>query len=95
MKEYDGNSEKYKTAEGMEEDEYLSKMKKTDKFSAVITVVVYYGEKHWDGAVTLHEMLNIPEGMEKYVNDYKMQLVEAGRNDLALYNTDNVVCSIC
>ena len=35
-------------------------------------------------------MLNIPEGMEKYVNDYKMQLVEAGRNDLALYNTDNV-----
>ena len=89
-KQYDGNSEKYKTAEGMEEDEYLSKMKKTDKFSAVITVVVYYGEKPWDGAVTLHEMLNIPEGMEKYVNDYKMQLVEAGRNDLALYNTDNV-----
>lgn len=43
-KQYDGNSEKYKTAEGMEEDEYLSKMKKTDKFSAVITVVVYYGE---------------------------------------------------
>ncbi|MDE6995116.1 MAG: Rpn family recombination-promoting nuclease/putative transposase, partial [Lachnospiraceae bacterium] len=70
-KQYDKNSEQYKTAEGMEEDEYLSRMKKTDKFRAVITVVVYYGEKRWDGAASLHEMLDIPEEMKKYVNDYK------------------------
>lgn len=67
----------------------LSGMKRSDKFAAVITVVVYYGEKPWDGAVTLHEMLNIPPEMEKYVNDYKMLLVEAGRSDLALCNRDN------
>lgn len=89
-KQYDKNSEQYKTAEGMEEDEYLSRMKKTDKFRAVITVVVYYGEKRWDGAASLHEMLDIPEEMKKYVNDYKMLLVEAGRNDLVLRHTDNV-----
>ena len=35
-------------------------MRKTDKFTPVITVVVYYGEKAWDGATTLHDMLNIP-----------------------------------
>lgn len=28
--------------------------------------------------------------MKKYVNDYKMLLVEAGRNDLILRHTDNV-----
>ena len=48
-KQYDSNAQKYKTAEGLNEDEFLSKMKNTDKFIPVITVVVYYGEKEWDG----------------------------------------------
>ena len=89
-RQYDNNALKYKTAEGMEHDEYLSGMKKTDKFMAVITVVVYYGEKTCDGAKTLHEMLDIPPEMERYVNDYKMLLVEAGRNNLTLRHADNV-----
>ena len=88
-KQYDSNAQKYKTAEGLNEDEYLSRMKKTDKFIPVITVVVYYGEKEWDGAKTLHEMLDIPEQMTKYVNDYKMLLVEAKENNLALHNINN------
>ena len=73
----------------MDEDEFLSKMKKTDKFVPVITVVVYYGEKPWDGAESLHEMLNIPEEMKQFVNDYKMLLVEARENDLKLHNINN------
>ena len=62
-KQYDSNAKKYKTAEDMEEDEFLSRMKKTDKLLPVITIVVYYGEKPWDGAKTLHEMLDILEEM--------------------------------
>lgn len=89
-KQYDSNAKKYKTAEGLNEDEYLSRMKKTDKFIPVITIVVYYGEKAWDGATSLHEMLNIPHEMTKYVNDYKMLLVEARKNDLTLHNMNNV-----
>lgn len=89
-KQYDDNSSKYKTAEGMEADEYLSHMKKTDKFAPLITVVVYYGEKKWDGAVSLHGMLDIPEEMKGYVNDYKMLLIEAAKSDLSLINADNV-----
>ncbi len=89
-KQYDSNAKKYKTAEGLNEDEYLSRMKKTDKFIPVITIVVYYGEKAWDGAMSLHEMLNIPQEMTKYVNDYKMLLVEARKNDLTLHNMNNV-----
>ena len=89
-KQYDSNAKKYKTAQGMETDEYLSRMKKTDKLIPVITVVVYYGEKPWDGARRLHEMLDLPEEMKKYVNDYKMLLVEARKNELALHNLNNI-----
>lgn len=89
-KQYDDNARNYKTADGMDNDEYLSKMKKTDKFIPVITVVVYYGEKPWDGATSLHEMLAIPEDMKPFINDYKMLLIEARKNNLALHNHNNI-----
>lgn len=89
-KQYDSNSKKYKTSDGMNEDEYLSGMKKSDKFIPVITVVIYYGDKVWDGATTLHGMLDIPEKIVRYVNDYKILLVEARQNDLVLHNMNNV-----
>jgi hypothetical protein len=54
-----------------------------------ITVVIYYGEKPWDGATTLHGMLDIPEEMKPFVNDYKMLLVEARQNNLTLHNMNN------
>lgn len=89
-KQYDSNAKKYKTAEGINNDEYLSRMKKTDKFIPVITIVIYYGEEPWDGATSLHEMLNIPKEMKKYVNDYKILLVEARKNNLQFHNINNV-----
>ena len=89
-KQYDSNAQKYKTAEGMENDEYLSRMKKTDRLIPVITIVVYYGQNAWDGPTTLHGMLDIPDKMKPFVNDYKMLLVEARQNDLALHNMSNM-----
>lgn len=88
-KQYDDNAQKYKNAKEISRDEYLSKMKKTDKFVPVITIVIYYGEKPWDGALSLHGMLNIPKAMEPFVNDYKMHLVEARKNNLKLHNINN------
>ena len=88
-KQYDNNAKKYNHTTGLDEDEFLSKMKKTDKFVPVITVVTYYGDKPWDGAVSLHGMLNVPEMMKPYVNDYKMLLVEVRKNDLVLHNMNN------
>ncbi len=88
-KQYNSNAWKYKKHDGMDEDEYLSKMKRTDKFAPVITIVVYYGEKPWDGAISLHGMLNIPNEMKQFVNDYKMRLVEARQNNLTFHNMNN------
>lgn len=89
-KQYDDNATKYKNANEMSRDEYMSKMKKTDKFIPVITIVVYYGENPWDGALSLHEMLNIPKEVEPFVNDYKMHLIEARKNNLKLHNINNI-----
>ena len=89
-KQYDDNAAKYKSANGMSSDEYMSKMKKMDKFIPVITIVVYYGENPWDGALSLHEMLNIPKEVEPFVNDYKMHLIEARKNNLKLHNINNI-----
>ena len=57
--QYDSNARKYKTAEGLSEDEYLSKMRETDKFTPVITVVIYYGEKPWNGAISRRKWSNM------------------------------------
>ncbi|MEY8515658.1 transposase [Lachnospiraceae bacterium 29-84] len=89
-KQYDENARKHKASKGLGKDEYLSRMKRTDKLIPVITLVVYYGEKPWDGAVSLHGMLEIDEEIAPFVNDYKLLLVEARKNDLRLHNLDNV-----
>ena len=89
QKQYVDNAAKYKTAKSLTEEEYLSKMKKDDRLIPVITGVVYYGEKPWDGAVSLHGMLHISEEMKPFVNDYRMHLVEARKNDLKLHNINN------
>ena len=69
-KQYDSNAKRYQKADGLDEDEYLSKMRKTDKFTAVITVVIYYGEKAWDGATTLQGMLNVSQEMKQRKKPY-------------------------
>ena len=89
-KQYDSNAKRYKGSKGLKEDEYLSRMKKTDRFTPVISIVVYYGEKPWDGALSLHGVLDITERMKPFVNDYKMMLVEARENKLTLHNMNNV-----
>lgn len=89
-KQYDSNAGKYRDSRGMDEDEFLSKMKRTDRFIPVVTLVVYYGEKPWDGAASLHGMLNIPQKLAGLVSDYKMNLVEARENNFKFHNTNNV-----
>lgn len=89
-KQYNDNAAKYTSSHGMDADEYLSGMKRTDRFSPVVTVVVYYSETPWDGATTLHEMLHIPEEFAAYVNDYRILLVEARENNFVFHNMENI-----
>ena len=89
-KQYDSNAKKYQTVEGLSESEYLSRMKNSDRFTPVITVVVYYGGSPLDGATTLHGMLNIPEHIKPFVNDYKMLPVEEKKKVIKYVEKHNV-----
>ena len=88
-KQYESNAARHAKAKDLTEDEFLSRMKRSDRFTPVITIVIYYGEKAWDAAVCLHDMLDIPGQMKLFVNDYKMFLVEVRKNNLKLHNIDN------
>ena len=92
-KQYDNHARQYKMQpgqqEGLDEHEFLSKMKKTGRLTPVITVVIYYGEKEWDAATSLHGILDIPAEMTPYINDYRMLLVEARQNNLYFHNGNN------
>ena len=99
-KQYDSNAVKYKTAKGLSDDEFISKMKRTDKFIPIITIVIYYGEKAWDGAVSLQGMLDIPEDMKAFIlyavfailtwlGYLAASFMEARKNNLKLHNINN------
>lgn len=58
-------------------EEYLSQMKKGDKFTPIITLVLYLGkDKMWDGETSLHGMLELEEELRPYVNDFKLNLFD-------------------
>ncbi len=79
--------ENEKRPETLTKEEFLYKFKKDDKLHPVVTFVLYADSHPWDGATSLHEMLdfeNIPESLRDKVSDYKMNLV----NIRTLTNTD-------
>ena len=45
-------------------------------FYPVVTIVLYFGDTHWNQSLNLKDHLNIPEGLEPYVSDYKVNLFE-------------------
>ena len=59
-------------AEGKASDE----LETVPDFYPVVTLVLYFGDKHWKGSLKLKDHLKIPEGLEEYVSDYKVNLFE-------------------
>ncbi|MFI3202169.1 MAG: Rpn family recombination-promoting nuclease/putative transposase, partial [Eubacteriales bacterium] len=70
-KEKTGENSKRRTG-----DEYISRFYKEDKIMPVVTFVVYWGNKRWDGPTSMKEMMyEIDEEIEPYVQDYKLFLI--------------------
>lgn len=61
-------------------DEFISGMRREDKFIPVITIVVYYGKgKPWDGARELHELLDVEGNEERvlpFISNYRLNLFD-------------------
>lgn len=63
-------------------DAFLSGMTRDEKFTPIITLVVYYGEKSsWDGAVCLHDLLRIEDKLKPYVTNYRLNLYNCHDHD--------------
>ena len=70
-------------------DEFLSNFKKTDRVHPVISLCVYYGEREWDGSLSLKDMLKNPEELEAMIADYKMNLIQVRSSEsLKFCNSD-------
>ena len=52
----------------------------------VITIVLYFGTKHWDQPRTLYECMHIQENLKPFVSDYKINVVEVAFLDDKLDN---------
>ncbi|MBR5897209.1 MAG: Rpn family recombination-promoting nuclease/putative transposase [Lachnospiraceae bacterium] len=50
--------------------------KKRPKPYPVITLVLYFGTKHWSAGKSLYDILEIPEDIKEYVSDYKINVIE-------------------
>jgi hypothetical protein len=49
----------------------------SNRISPVITLVLYFGtKKRWNTPRSLKELMDIPSGLEKYVSDYHINVVE-------------------
>lgn len=72
-------------------DEYLSKMKKEQKYIPIITLVLYLGkDKLWDGSRSLYEMLEMDEEIKPFVNDFKLNLFDYhDYKDFSMFKTEN------
>ena len=63
---------------GYDGAEYRAQLaNKQKEFYPVVTMVLYFGhERHWSGQTTLKGRLSIPEELDPYVNNYRINLFE-------------------
>jgi len=68
------------------ENEFFARFRKKDMLCPVITIVFYYGEEKWDGAVQLYELFGVEDEklvhiLQRYVPNYRMNLIEVNSID--------------
>lgn len=57
--------------------EFLSGFMKEDRIRPVITLVMNWSDKRWDGPLTLSEMMeDVDERLKPFINDYRMNLID-------------------
>ena len=73
----------------------MSRFRKKDRLIPIISLVFYYGSKPWDGPVDLYDMFQLEgtkeenEILEKYLPNYKINLVDAERlEDVEKFSDD-------
>ena len=69
-------------------EEFLSGLHKGDRLHPIITIVIYYDEKPWDGAQSLKDMIgDMPLEISGVFSDYRMNLLQV--RESSQYHFDN------
>ena len=72
----EGYSKGHRAKKDLEGAEFLSGLAKTDKLMPVVTITIYWKSGKWDGARSIHEMLDVDNvDILEYVSDYKLNLI--------------------
>lgn len=69
-------------------DEFLSGLKKESRLHPVFTIIVYYGEKTWDGPKKLSDMMNFTEEWKTIFQDYGMRLIEVINGEMLPFQNE-------
>ena len=71
-------------------DRMLKKNKAKEKLPMVHILVFYTGEKSWNAARQLSQLVEVDERFESYFHDYKMNLIEITGNTSYNFNEEDV-----
>ncbi len=66
----------------LDKNDYISRLTETDVLTPVVTIVIYYGEKPWDTAKDIYEILdhkNLPEEIKTFINHYPIHVLDVRR----------------
>jgi hypothetical protein len=61
-------------------DEYLSRFPRGGRIKPIMNLVIYTGERAWDGPTCLHDMLELDEDLKQFVPDYPLYLIDLGHD---------------
>ncbi len=81
-------SNQRKKEKGLTSAEFLSGMRKGDKLTPIITIVIYYGEEPWDGPLTLSEMFD-EEVQQNGINQAEYRMILLQVSDSGQYHFQN------
>ena len=89
LKEYQEISRKHREAgEKASAEEFLSGLHKGDRLHPIISIVIYYNEKPWDGPKSLRDMIvDMPEKISRVFSDYRMNLLQVGESVQIIFET--------
>ena len=72
-------------------EEFLSGLHKEDRLHPIISIVIYYSEKPWDGPKSLKDLVvEMPEEISRVVSDYRMNLLQVGESERYHFDNEDV-----
>ena len=90
LKDYRKVSAHRKRKDSTTSSEFLSGFNKDDRLRPVITLMIYWSDKEWDGKLSLHEIIDFPdEKLKSFIPDYRVNLLSPSRiDDFAKFRTE-------